>query len=308
MKRAVITGAGSMIGIATAEACLRQGAEVVALVHRRETAAARLPRSERLKIVELPLAAYASYEPEETADVFYHFAWQATSRENGVDGRANPVVQQENIGCTLAAVELAHRYGCKKFVGAGSQAEYGLADAPLTADTPIRPFLPYGIAKYAAGKLAEITAKRLGMAFVWGRVLSVYGEHDRPQTLVSYVIDCYRRGVQPLLTKCEQIWDYLYEADAGRAFYLLGEKTLDASYYCIGSGEGRALRTYIETIHDVMQPAVPLAFGQKPYGDHQVRYLVADPSPLARATGFRPEVPFEDGIRRILAAQDVARP
>lgn len=236
LKRVVITGAGSMIGVATATACLEQGKEVIALVHRRETAERRLPHSARLTIIELPMEQFASYEPEIRADVFYHFAWQATKRANGVDGRANPVVQQENIGFTLAAVELAHRFGCKKFVGAGSQAEYGLADAPLTADTPIRPFLPYGIAKYAAGKLAEITAQRLGMSFVWGRVLSVYGEHDRPQTLVSYVIDCYRRGIQPLLTKCEQVWDYLYESDAGRAFYLLGEKQLSSCFYCIGSG------------------------------------------------------------------------
>lgn len=238
MKRVVISGAGSMIGIATAKECLQHGDEVVALVHRKETAERRLPVSDRLSIVELPLEDFSSYEPTVQADVFYHFAWQATERKNGVDGRANPVVQQQNIGYTLDAVNLSHRFGCHKFVGAGSQAEYGLSDAPLTLETPIRPFLPYGIAKYAAGRLAEITARNLGMEFVWGRVLSVYGEHDRPQTLISYVIDCYRKGIQPLLTKCEQIWDYLYEEDAGRAFYLLGSKSLDSCYYCIGSGGG----------------------------------------------------------------------
>ena len=107
MKRVVITGAGSMIGVATATACLEQGKEVIALVHRRETAERRLPHSARLTIIELPMEQFASYEPEIRADVFYHFAWQATKRANGVDGRANPVVQQENIGFTLAAVELA---------------------------------------------------------------------------------------------------------------------------------------------------------------------------------------------------------
>lgn len=305
MKRAIISGAGSMLGIATAVECLRHGMEVVALVHRRETAVKRLPQSARLSIVELPLERFASYEPdaaEQGADVFYHFAWQATQRVGGVDGRANPAVQQANISYTLDAVELAHRWGCKKFIGAGSQSEYGLSDAPLTADTPIRPFLPYGISKFAAGKLAELAAKAHGMAFVWPRILSVYGEHDRPQTLVRYVIDCYRQGIQPLLTKCEQIWDYLYEEDAGRAFYLLGEKSLPLCYYCIGSGGGHALSAYIEIIHDLMHASVPLTFGQKPYAAHQVRYLVADISALTRDTGFRPEVSFEEGVRRMLAS------
>lgn len=303
MNRVVISGAGSMLGIATAQACLEHGAKVVALVHSAQTAVRRLPQTERLSIVELPLAGFASYEPVGTADVFYHFAWQATQRVGGVDGRANPAVQQENIGFTLDAVELAHRWGCQKFVGAGSQSEYGLSDKPLTADTPIRPFLSYGIAKFAAGKLAEVTAHSLGMDFVWPRILSVYGEHDRPQTMISYVIDCYRKGVKPLLTKCEQMWDYLYESDAGRAFYLLGEKNLPLCYYCIGSGKGHALKAYIEVIHNLMHAEVPLVFGDKPYAEHQVRYLVADISTLRRDTGFCPQVSFEEGIRCILTTE-----
>lgn len=51
-----------------------------------------------------------------------------------------------------------------------------------------------------------------------------------------------------------------------------------------------------------MHAPVPLIFGQKPYAEHQVQYLVADISALARDTGFHPAVSFEEGIRRILSS------
>ena len=63
---------------------------------------------------------------------------------------------------------------------------------------------------------------------------------------------------------------------------------------------GYALSAYIKVIHDLMYAPVPLVFGQKPYAQHQVRYLVADISPLTHDTGFHPEVSFDEGIRRIL--------
>lgn len=65
---------------------------------------------------------------------------------------------------------------------------------------------------------------------------------------------------------------------------------------------GYALSAYIKVIHDLMYAHVPLVFGQKPYAQHQVRHLVADISSLTRDTGFYPQVSFEEGIRRILAA------
>ena len=42
------------------------------------------------------------------------------------------------------------------------------------------------------------------------------------------------------------MWDYLYSKDAGKAFYLLGEKGINGKVYCIGGGEARPLKDYIE--------------------------------------------------------------
>ena len=297
MKKIVVTGATSMLGVATIEECLDHGIEVTAIAHRNSKNLHRLPESEYLKVIERNLDELAEYIPEiNDADVFYHFGWAATSHQ----GRTNVDVQELNIRYTLDAVRLAEKFGCKKFVFAGSQAEYGLSDKPLNRETPIRPFTAYGVSKYAAGKLAEMLCKSLGLNFIWCRILSVYGINDGANPLISYIVDCYRKNIQPILTPCEQIWDYLNADDAGRAFHLLGDKKDTKSVYCLGSGEGRPLKSYVEIIHRIMNPSVSLEFGGKSYSENQLMYLQADISDLQRDTGFKPIISFEEGISNIV--------
>ena len=298
MKKIVLTGATSMLGVAIVEECLNHGVEVVAIVHRNSKNFYRLPKSERLQIIELNLDELADFAPEiDDADVFYHFAWAATTHA----GRSNVDIQAENIRFTLDAVRLAKKFGCKKFVFAGSQAEYGLSDKPLNRETPIRPFTAYGVSKFAAGKLSEILCGALNMKFVWCRILSIYGANDGVNTLISYVIDCFRKNVQPVLTPCEQIWDYLHVDDAAQAFRLLSEKS-DGGIYCVGSGNAKPLKEYVKIIRDVMKSDVPLIFGGKPYSENQVMFLQADISDLKRDTGFEPRISFAEGIAKICGA------
>lgn len=294
MKKIVITGATSMLGVATIEEALNNDIEVVAIVHRNSKNFYRLPKSSALKIVEANLDELSTCKPD-NADVFYHFAWAATTHE----GRQNVDVQEENIRYTLDAVRLAQKCGCKKFIFAGSQAEYGLSDKPLNRETPIRPCTPYGVSKYAAEKLAEMLCALLGITFVCARILSVYGANDSANTLISYVIDCYKNNRQPVLTGCEQIWDYLYVDDAARAFRLLGQCPT-SGVYAVGGGHGLTLKSYIEVIHRLMKPDVPLVFGGKPYSENQVMHLEADISDLKRDTDFEPQVSFEEGISRTI--------
>ena len=298
MKKIVVTGATSMLGVATIEECLANDIEVVAIVHRNSKNFYRLSKSAKLQIIEANLDELSAVTPQfNDADTFYHFAWAATTHQ----GRANVDVQELNIRHTLDAVRLAQKCGCHKFIFAGSQAEYGLSDKPLNRDTPIKPFTAYGVTKFAAGKLAEMLCRDLNITFVWTRILSVYGINDGANTLISYIINCYQNNVQPVLTGGEQIWDYLYSDDAARAFRLLGEYST-GGVYVIGSGQTLPLKNYIETIYRLMKPNVPLVFGAKPYAENQVMFLQADISDLRRDTGFDPRTSFEEGIKKILAS------
>lgn len=303
VDKIVVTGATSMIGTALIKACLSRGVQVVALVRKGTRRLDRLPESDLVSVVYCGFDEMRDFVPETSdADVFYHFAWAGTSKSGG---RYDPEAQEPNIRYTLDAVRLARRFGCHRFVGASSQAEYGLSDAPLTKDTPIRPYMAYGVAKYAGGRLAEMLCESLGMEFVWGRILSVYGPHDNENTLLRYIIESLLDGESPELTPGGQIWDYLYEDDAGEAFFALGASAKAQGAYCVGSGDGRPLRSFVEEIEQVAQSMVPVQYGARPYGENQVMYLKADISPLTRDTGWTPKVSFAEGIRNMITAMNV---
>jgi nucleoside-diphosphate-sugar epimerase len=296
MQKLVITGATGMIGSALARSALEQGMDVLCIIRKDTSRLGNFSKSERLKVVYADLSEYANLDIEGSYDVFYHLAWGKTfgASRDDVD------TQVANIQYTMDAVRLAKRLGCKKFIGAGSQAEYGIVAEPLKPETPVNPESGYGIAKYAAGKLSRLLCAQLDLQFNWVRILSVFGPLDGPHTLIMYAINELRAGRSPEFTKCEQIWDYLYCDDAARAFLAIGENGVGRKTYPLGSGDGKRLSEYLEVIRDIIAPGIVLQFGKKDYYPHQPMYLCADIFELVRDTGWKPGVSFEEGIKRII--------
>ena len=288
MKRILLSGATGMIGCAIVREAIRRGDDVTCLVRSSSPRIANIPQGERIHIVDCAVSDYAALELDGQYDVFMHLAWEKTSG----GGRDDVDSQLKNIQYTLDAVHLASRLGCKVFIGAGSQAEFGVKSEALTCGMSVNPESGYGIAKFAAGKFSAMLCKQLGIRFNWLRILSVYGKNDGENSLISYVIRELKSGRSPELTKCEQIWDYLNCDDAARAFFAVAEKGVDGKAYPLGSGCGKRLSEYVETLRDAINPNIKLEFGKKPYYPHQPMYLVADISELTVDTGWRPEIEF----------------
>lgn len=298
MKRVIITGATGAIGRALIEELIENQIEV--LVFCREGS----PRNKG--ILESPLVSVKYYRLDCLADiqndtgkqydVFYHFAWDGTIGKI----RNDMYLQAMNVKYSLDAVNIAKRFGCHTFVGAGSQAEYGRVEGKLSPDTPAFPETGYGIAKLCAGQMTREMARQLDIKHVWVRILSVYGPHDAQNTMVMTTIDQIKKGIKPQFTKGEQMWDYLYSRDAAKAFRLIGEKGIDGRTYVLGSGIARPLSYYIKEIRDAINKKAELDFGAIPYSEKQVMYLCADINELTKDTGFQPRTDFHHGIRMTL--------
>ena len=104
----------------------------------------------------------------------------------------------------------------------------------------------------------------------------------------------------PEYTKAEQVWDYLYAEDMARALYLVCEKGINNSIYCVGNGKEKVLIEYIEEIRNQINSNLKLKIGYKDYSENQVMNLSVDISDLTKDTGFVPDVEFEEGIRRTI--------
>lgn len=307
MKRIVVTGATSMVGVALLEAALQDGSlsAAYAVVRPGSQKLSRLPKDGRIRVVPCDVEEYdtlAGKIPEQ-CDVFFHLAWPRT--ETYRESCQDILRKSRCIQTALAAVMAAKELGCGKFVGAGSQSEYGIENSgKMSPETYCRPVRADGVLHLAAGQLAHIVSKNLGMSSIWMRIFSVYGRYDRDNSMISTTIRKLRAGQHCSFTPCEQMWDYLAAEDLGRAFYLAGERASGQRTYCVGCGQARPLREYIETLRDVVAPGAELGFGELPYPQDAVMYLCADTTALRRDTGWTPQIGFRDGIRRIYEFQN----
>ena len=296
IQKIIVTGATGAVGSAVVRRAIENGKDVTCIVHQGSKRLGNLPQSDKVHIVECDLRDYGTLSLNGQYDAFIHLSWEKTVGASRDDAE----VQTRNIQYTLDAVQLAHRCGCSVFLGAGSQAEYGVQSVDLTPDLPVKPESGYGIAKYAAGKLSAMLCKNHGMRQCWVRILSVYGPNDGENSLISYLIREFKAGNSPQLTKCEQMWDYLYSDDAADAILAVAEKGVDGKAYPLGSGNGRRLSEYVEDIKNEINPSIEVQFGAKEYYPHQPMHLVADISQLTKDTGWKPMCPFMEGIKKTI--------
>lgn len=299
IQTAVVTGPTGAIGIALCEKLLRENVTVYAVCRPGSSRIKDLPKAAALHVVECDAKELATLPQKMegvSVDAFFHFAWAHTIGQ----GRNDMPAQIENIQSTIDAVRAAKALGCQVFLGAGSQAEYGRVEGLLKSDTPAFPENGYGMAKLCAGQMSRVEAKALDIDHVWVRILSVYGPHDGPMTMISGTIRKLLAGERPALTAGIQRWDYLYAGDAADAFYLAACHGRNGAVYPLGSGQAVPLKDYIIQMRDAIDPALPLGLGEVPYGPLQVMHLQADISALQADTGFVPKTPFAEGIRRTM--------
>lgn len=305
-RRAVITGASGMIGVALAQQCTAAGEEILAICHRGSSKNEILRRLTGVEVLEADLDEYARLAGEQwekSYDTFYHLAWAGTTGQ----ARNDMALQTDNIRYTLDAVELADRMGCRTFVGIGSQAEYGRRQEPLRPKTPAFPETGYGMAKLCAGQMSRYSCEQRGIRHIWARVLSVYGPYGG-QDMITIALKKLLRGEHVSFTAGEQLWDYLYSEDAAYALRLMAEKGISGKTYVLGKGQSRPLKEYLDILYRVVCEEMDgkgrrvgmVGIGELPYGEGQLMYLAGDVTELCQDTGFVSRIPFEEGIRKLL--------
>lgn len=298
MKKIMVSGATSMIGVALIDIAITKGAQVYAIVRHGTSRINRLPQSNLVHIVEAGMDSYKEMDvPLTDCDVFFHFAWAGTNKTE----RDDPVVQEANIRHTLDAVELAKACGCRKFIGAGSQAEYGPTEGSIDDSSRFKPVTAYGAAKLSAGILSRKLCERYGITHIWGRIFSVYGRHDNDYTMISYAIDKMLQGETAEFSSGTQSWNYLNERDAGEIFYRLGDAIEETSEYRIANDTSKPLRSYIEEIANLLKADNLCRFsendGSKLYG------LETTDDNLFAKIGYRPKISFISGINEVIESK-----
>lgn len=294
----IITGSTSFIGIELSRLLIGKGHDVYAV--RRPSSTSINGISPKAHIIYANMSDYSSlYERIPKADAFINLAWGGT----GHDGRNVADIQKENVENTLQAIQSANRMGCKIFVEAGSQAEYGTVIDEITEDTQCNPFSEYGKAKLEVKERAFDLCDRLGMKYIHLRIFSVFGENDHPWTLVMSSVDKMLKGETVNLSPCTQLWNFIYVKDAvkqivGLCEYAINSDNFKHEVYNIASDDTRELKVFVEELKHLTNSDSKLNFGA--IQPSNIVSLRPNITKLLSATHIMTFTPFADVVYLII--------
>ena len=271
----LITGATSFLGAETARAFLKAGHHVYAPVRPSSRRTAFLPEHRNLVRLEADMDDIALLcgmgLPEMQAAV--HFAWGGV----GVKGRMDPEIQEKNVRNTLKFLRVSRQLGCRAFLFAGSQAEYGVTlervearkmspaaeAAPevtgvtymVSEETPCHPISEYGKGKLRILKEGAELAKQMGIVYRHMRIFSVYGTGDHETSLISSCVRAAKEGRTAELGPCRQQWNFLHVKDCAAAILALAEHALGEQALAEHALSEQALAEHALTEHAPAEPA-----------------------------------------------------
>ncbi|CAN7595218.1 NAD-dependent epimerase/dehydratase family protein [Phenylobacterium sp. LjRoot219] len=313
--RFVITGGASLIGTHVADALLAQGAREVVLLDNfalgtPETARhligddrVKLVRGDILRINEL-------YDAFTGADGVFAIAGFLTLplTQNPPLGLAVNVEGQVNVfeACRYARV--------KKVVFSSSIAAYGEPSPGLIdEDSPsnLAPFQPgamlYSCSKLIGEALCKLYAAKHGVDAVALRYSTVYGERQHYRGVNAlYIVENYdkiMRGERPTLPgDGSEVHDYIHVADVARANVMAMASDVSGETFNVVTGEQTTVKRIVEILLEItgrdLQPEYVAAGGAvKSTSGSELNLSRAK---IERMLGWRPEVPIEQGLRRLI--------
>lgn len=313
----LIAGATSFIGRAVTDELIAEGNEVYALIRPDSPNAGKLPSYESFHCVDCDMDSFAFLSEKKLPemDACIDFAWRGA----GVNGRMDADTQEKNVRDTLQLIGAAGELSCRRFLFAGSQAEYGVTkervdkgimDGNLVnEETVCHPVSEYGKAKLRVLLDGSTLAGMLGMAYIHMRIFSVYGPGDHSSTFVDECLKAAVNGGKADLGLCTHLWNFLYVTDCARAVAALLNATLvtdgEPCIVNVAGTDTRILREFSEEIFKTVQRNGFPEYREQKVREEGTPWLNPDTSKLKKLTGFSEEVSFPEGIR--ICAEQMGR-
>lgn len=203
-----------------------------------------------------------------------HLAWEATPGlyHNSVDNY-HWFNQTINLGQKIKLL------GCKKFIVAGTCAEYRPLNRPLKITDTIEPTTLYSLSKACAHKYLKSLFNDSSTQFIWIRLFYLFGRFEPAGRLASEVRKAISEQRSINLSSGTQIRDFLdVEVVTAKFLGILEKKS--AGTYNICSGEAISVRDFIVKHLVCEKDRYLLKFGKKAVNEFDPPYVVGEPSKI----------------------------
>jgi len=203
-----------------------------------------------------------------------------------------------NVQGTVHVLECARAAKVEKLVYAASSSCYGLAAVPTREDHPIAPEHPYALSKYM-GEMAVLNWHRVYRLPANSiRIFNAYGPRVRTTGAYGAVFGVFfkqKLAGKPftVIGDGSQSRDFLFVTDVASAFLRAAETGLTGQIWNLGAGDPQSVNRLVELLEG------PVVHIPKRPGEPDCTW--ADIGKIQRDLGWKPVVPFDEGVRRMMA-------
>lgn len=309
-KSVVITGGCGFLGSNLARTLVKTGNDVTLVVSPGKDRKNIKDIEERVDIIERRLGPNIDFKDLILdKDYFFHFAWQ-TDLKRSMENPQHDI--EYDIGGLVNLLETCKKQKSKsKIIFSSTATIFGdTQNLPVNEKEKANPLSIYDANKLNAENYLGVYFRNYGINFSCLRLSNVFGEGqriDNPERgIVNFMIGRALNGeTMNIYGDGKWIRDYSYIQNFVDAFVLAAEsEKTRGKTYVLGSGDGKTFNEVVSTIRNTVKKFTGLdtriAHIPFPDGINQVakRDFVADSYKFREDTGWKPNINFEDGIRR----------
>jgi NAD dependent epimerase/dehydratase len=207
-----------------------------------------------------------------------------------------------NVVGTLNVLEAARRAEISRLVQVSSSEVYGTpVDMPIPETAALNAQSPYAASKVGADQLAVSYYDSFDLPVVIARPFNTFGPRQSARAVIPTIITAALRETEILLGSTTPTRDFLYVDDTVAGLMRCAEADgVEGDVINLGTGSQISVGEVASLILEQLGIQKPIALADERVrpSRSEVQHLEADITKAKAVLGWRPAVPFADGLRR----------